>query len=103
MKVKLSSEARQDIDHQVAYLTGKTNSGIVTFRNIISRAARLLSDQPYVGQTAVEIPIRGARRAIIDGWRFDYDIVDGVVWIQRITSSINTPSLTYDDDADYED
>ena len=68
MKVKLSSEARQDIDHQVAYLTGKTNSGIVTFRNIISRAPRLLSDQPYVGQTAAEIPIRGARRAIIDGW-----------------------------------
>ena len=64
MKVKLSSEARQDIDHQVAYLTGKTNSGIVTFRNIISRAARLLSDQPYVGQTAAEIPIRGARRAL---------------------------------------
>lgn len=102
MKVKLSSEARQDIDRQVDYLTGKTNSGITTFRNIISRAARLLRDQPYVGQTAAEIPIRGARRVIIDGWYFDYDIIDGAIWIQRITSSINTPSLTYDDDADYE-
>ena len=103
MKVKLSSEARQDIDRQVAYLTGKTNSGITTFRHIIDRAARLLVGQPHAGQTDSEIPIQGARRIIIDGWYFDYDIIGGTIWIQRITSSINTPSLTYDADVDYED
>ena len=103
MQVKLSSEARQDIDRQVDYLTGRTNAGITTFRNIIRRAARLLGDQPDAGQADAEIPIRGARRIIIDGWYFDYDIIGGTVWIQRVTSSINTPSLTYDDDVDYED
>jgi plasmid stabilization system protein ParE len=102
MRVKLSKEARQDIDRQITYLSGKTISGIVTFRAVIKRAERLLSSQPHAGQADTRIPIRGAMRIIIDGWHFDYDIIDGTVWVQRITSSVNTPSPKYDDDFDYE-
>lgn len=102
MRVKLSKEARQDIERQIAYLTGKTISGIATFRDIIKRAQRLLASQPHAGQSDTRIPIRGAMRIIIDGWHFDYDIIGGEVWVQRITSSVNTPSLKYDDDFDYE-
>lgn len=79
MKVKLSSEARQDINRQVDYLTGKTNSGILTFRNIIGRASLLLGSQPHAGRTVSEIPIRGAKRVTIDGWHFDYDIIGNEV------------------------
>lgn len=103
MRVKLSKEARQDLDRQIAYLSGKTIAGIVTFRDIIKRAQRLLSSQPHAGQADTRIPIRGAMRIIIDGWHFDYDFIEGTVWVQRITSSINTPSLKYDDDFDYEE
>lgn len=103
MRVKLSKEARQDIEQQMEYLSGKTIAGIVTFRDIIKRAQRLLASQPHAGRTDPEIPIRGAMRVIIEGWRFDYDIVGSEVWVQRITSSINTPLLEYDDDFDYED
>ena len=103
MRVKLSKEARQDIDRQIAYLSGKTIAGMVTFRDIIRRARRLLSSQPHAGQADSRIPIRAAMRIIIDGWHFDYDIVGGTVWVQRITNSVNTPSLKYDDDFDYEE
>jgi hypothetical protein len=40
MQVKLSTEARQDIQRQVDYLTGKTILGIASFRDIIRRAQR---------------------------------------------------------------
>lgn len=103
MRVKLSREARQDIERQVAYLSGKTIAGTVTFRDIIKRAQRLLSTHPHAGQSDTRIPIRGAMRIIVDGWHFDYDIIGGSVWVQRITSSVNTPSLKYDDDFDYEE
>ncbi len=103
MRVKLSKEARQDIERQVAYLSGKTIAGIATFRDIIRRAQRLLASQPHAGQADTRIPIRGAMRIIIEGWHFDYDIIEGTIWVQRITSSINTPSLKYDDDFDYEE
>ncbi len=103
MRVRLSKEARQDIDRQITYLSGKTISGIVTFRDVIKRAQRLLASQPHAGQSDTRIPLRGAMRIIIHGWHFDYDIIGGEVWVQRITSSINTPSLKYDDDFDYEE
>ena len=103
MRVTLSKEARQDSARQIEYLSGKTIAGIVTFRDIIKRAQRLLSSQPHAGRTGAEIPVRGAMRIIIEGWYFDYDIIGGEVWVQRITSSINTPVVKYDDDFDYED
>lgn len=103
MRVKLSKEARQDIDREITCLSGKTIAGIVTFRDIIRRAQRLLSSQPHSGQSDTRIPIRGAMRIIIQGWHFDYDVIEGTVWVQRITSSINTPSFKYDDDFDYEE
>ena len=103
MKVKLSADAQRDIRQQVDYLTGKTIAGIATFRDTIRRGQRLLQSQPNAGQEKFAIPIRGARRLIVDGWYFDYEIVDGAIWVYRITSSINTPMLSYDDDFDYEE
>jgi hypothetical protein len=47
--------------------------------------------------------MRGAMRIIVDGWHFDYEIIGDVVWVYRITSSINTPSLKYEDNFDYEE
>jgi plasmid stabilization system protein ParE len=103
MKVKFSSDAQRDISDQVTYLSGKTISGVAAFRDIIRRALVLLKGQPTSGFTDSEIPIRGAKRIIVAGWYFDYDITDDTIWVQRITSSVNTPSLRYDDDFDYED
>lgn len=103
MKVRISTEAQRDIADQVEFLRGKTNSGIATFRNIVSRGRSIIASQPNAGFTDSEIPIRGAKRVIVDGWYFDYDVIDDTIWIQRITSSINTPSLKYDDDFDYEE
>lgn len=102
MRVRFSTDAQRDIADQLAYLRGKTISGMASFRDLIRRGQALLKNQPDAGFTASEIPIRGARRIILDGWYFDYDIIDGMIWVQRITSSINTPSLKYDDDFDYE-
>lgn len=102
MRVRFSTEAQQDISNQVAYLRGKTISGIAAFRAVIKRGQSLLSDQPGAGFTESAIPIRGARRIIVDGWYFDHAVIDGTIWVFRITSSVNTPSLKYDDDFDYE-
>lgn len=63
----------------------------------------LLGDHPDAGFAEAQILIRGARRIIVDGWYFDYDVIDAAVWVHRITSSVNTPMLRQDDDADYED
>lgn len=103
MKVRFSSDAKADIARQVQYLNGKTNQGIATFRNIVDRGRTLAASNPGAGFTDSEIPIQGSKRIIVEGWYFDYDIIDEVVWIQRVTSSVNTPSLKYDDDFDYED
>lgn len=103
MKVRFSSDAQADIAGQIAFLKGKTNQGIATFRNIVSRGRALIATNPEAGLTDSKIPIRGARRVIVDGWYFDYEIIGGDIWVLRITSSINTPSLKYDDDYDYED
>lgn len=102
MKVRFSMEAQRDIAEQVEYLKSKTNSGIASFRNIIVRGRSIIAGQPRAGFTDSEIPIRGAMRIIVEGWYFDYDIINDAVWVQRVTSSINTPSLRYDDDFDYE-
>lgn len=102
MRVKLSSEAQQDIQVQIAYLRGKTNSGIAGFRDTVRRGLKLLQSQPDAGFTDSKIPIRGAKRVIVEGWYFDYDVIEGSIWVHRITSSVNTPSLHHDDDADYE-
>ena len=97
MKVRFSTDAQQDIARHVDYLRGKTVSGLAAFRNTISRGTTIMTSQPNAGFTDSKIPIRGARRVIVDGWYFDYDIIDDIIWIQRITSSINTPSVKYDD------
>lgn len=81
MKVRFSSDAQRDIADQIHYLTGKTHTGIAAFRNIISRARSLVSAQPYAGFAGSEIPIRGARRVIVDGWYFDYDIIGDTIWV----------------------
>lgn len=103
MRVRFSADARRDIEDQITYLRGKTNSGIVRFRDLVQRGAALLQDRPHAGFTESRIPIRGARRIIVDGWYFDYDVVADTIWVHRITSSVNTPSLDYDDDGDYEE
>jgi len=102
MRVRLSAESQRDISGQLAYLRGKTVSGMVAFRDITKRGLTLLKDQPGAGFTESAIPLRGARRIIVSGWYFDYDVIDDTVLVHRITSSINTPSLKYDDDFDYE-
>ncbi|KQN74388.1 hypothetical protein [Devosia sp. Leaf64] len=103
MRVKVSKEAKRDIQREIDYLKGKTISGILTFRSIIERARQLLASQPSAGRVRPSsLPIRGAQRIIVDGWCFDYDVIDGSVWLQRVTHSIATPSLKYDDDFDYE-
>jgi len=102
MRVKLSSEAQQDIQAQIAYLRGRTNSGIASFRDTVRRGLTLVRSQPDARFTDSKIPIRGAKRVIVDGWYFDYDVIEGSIWVHRITSSVNTPSFHYDDDADYE-
>ena len=102
MKVRLSSEAKADIDEYVNYLTGKTISGIAKFRATLDRAISIVSYQPEAGLTDSRIPIIGARRIIVEGWRFDYDIINDVVLIQRITHSRNTPMISIADDTDYE-
>ncbi|WEK03950.1 MAG: hypothetical protein P0Y65_17425 [Candidatus Devosia phytovorans] len=92
MRVRLSADA----------LRGKTNSGIASFRNVIRRGLTLLHDRPGAGFTDSRIPIQGARRIIVDGWYFDYDVIGDAIWVHRITSSVNTPSLSHEDDFDYE-
>lgn len=102
MKVRLSSDARAYIAKETRYLKARSRVGAEGFRNIIRRVEKWVADFPQSGITDSAIPLTNARRVIADGYLFDYDIIDGVVWIQNIRSSVAVMTIEVEDDLDYE-
>lgn len=102
MKVRFSSDARSYLAHEVGYLKKRSSSGAARFMNVVDRARRLVSQHNEVGFADSKVPIKGARRISVGDYLFDYDIIDGVVWIQNIVPSQKTPILSIDDEEDYD-
>ena len=102
MKVRFSSEARRFLAHEAAYLRQRSGSGAARFQRIVERARRQIETFPESGLTDSIVSLAGARRIAIEEYLFDYDLVDAVATIMVVRHSRNTPTLTIDDDADYE-
>lgn len=103
MKVQLSTTARTYIRNEARYLKARSRAGAEGFRQVVQRAQRLVADFPEGGLTTSAITLTGARRIVIDGYLFDYDLIGDVVWIQNVRSSVAIRTIAVEDDSDYED
>ena len=102
MKVILSTRAQAYIAQERKYLRAESPMGAKRFTKIIRRAKEVLRTFPNGGATESAIPLTGAHRARIEGYLFDYDLIDGEVWIQGIISSAAVNTIAVEDDMDYE-
>lgn len=102
MKVRISSKAKAYIAKEGAYLRKHSPMGAKTFGNIVRRAKKVIETFPDGGATDSAIPLTGARRASVDGYLFDYDLIDGEVWILGVISSAAVNTIEVEDDLDYE-
>ena len=102
MKVRLSSDARRYIARETRYLKERSLSGAEQFKRVVQPAQQLVASFPESGFTESAIALTGARRVLVGAYLFDYDLIGETVWIQNIKSSVNTPIIRVEDDADYE-
>jgi plasmid stabilization system protein ParE len=103
MKVRFSATARAYVIKETRYLASVSRSGAERFRDTVRRAQSLVADFPASGVGASAIPLTGARRAIINGYMFDYDLIGNAVWIQTVRSSVTVRTIAIEDDRDYEE
>ncbi|HTO27210.1 MAG TPA: type II toxin-antitoxin system RelE/ParE family toxin [Devosia sp.] len=101
MKVTLSGNARAYIKQETRYLRERSASGAAAFRQIVLDARAIIARHPESGLTQSAIALVGARRLVLRGYHFDYDVADDTVIILAVKSSVNTPPLITDDDDDY--
>ncbi|UJW84472.1 type II toxin-antitoxin system RelE/ParE family toxin [Devosia sp. SL43] len=100
MKVTLSGNARAYIKQETQYLRDRSASGAAAFREIVLDARAILARHPDSGLTQSAITLVGARRLVLRGYHFDYDVTDDAVVILAVRSSVNTPSPDLDDTDD---
>ncbi|HEV2514926.1 MAG TPA: type II toxin-antitoxin system RelE/ParE family toxin [Devosia sp.] len=102
-KVRFSTEARGYLAREAAYLKERSTTGASRFQRIVARARRQIETFPDSGYTDSVVSLTGARRMAIDEYLFDYDVTGDVATIMVIRHSRNTPTITLEDDADFED
>lgn len=100
MQVRIAELAKAYVRRETRYLRERSPSGALAFQRIVQRVMVLVAGFPASGSTDSIIPLTGARRIIIDGYLFDYDLIDGTVWIQNIKSSVNVNIIAIEDDSD---
>ena len=102
MKVRFSTEARQYLSREAAYLKERSMVGAVRFQGIVARARRQIESFPDAGYTDSIVSLMGARRIAVEEYLFDNDVEDGVATIMVIRHSRNIPTVPLEDDADPE-
>jgi plasmid stabilization system protein ParE len=103
MRVRFSTAARAYVVKETKYLASVSRSGAERFRDTVRRALVLVADFPASGIGDSAIPLTGARRMIVNGYLFDYDLIGDVVWIQTVRSSVTVETIAIEDDRDYEE
>jgi plasmid stabilization system protein ParE len=103
MRVRFSTAARAYVVKEMKYLASVSRSGAERFGDIVKRAQALVAEFPASGIGDSAIPLTGARRIIVTGYLFDYDLIDEVVWIQTVRSSVTVQTIAVEDDRDYEE
>ena len=103
MKVRFSAAARAYVSAETKYLATASRAGAERFRDIVRRAQVLVASFPASGIADSAIPLTGARRMIVSGYLFDYDLIGDVVWIQTVRSSVTVQTIAIEDDRDYEE
>lgn len=102
MKVRLSSRAKAFIAKEGRYLRQVSPQGAKRFSEIVQRARKIIQIFPEGGVTSSAIPLTGARRVSIEGYLFDYDLIEATVWIVGIIASGAVNTIAIEDDSDYE-
>jgi len=102
MKVRLSRRAFRYVEHETAYLRQYSRHAADHFLRIVSGVQTHLAQFGEAGFAEPSLPIRGSRRLIRNGYRFDYQIRMGLVEITTIASSVNTPLAGPSDDPDFD-
>nr|WP_314260314.1 type II toxin-antitoxin system RelE/ParE family toxin [uncultured Devosia sp.] len=102
MRVRFAPEAGDYIKQESTYLRQHSPQAAATFLARMRTAARDLASFSAAGSPDEEFAVTGMRRLIRHGYRINYMIEDGELWIVGVSSSINTPLSTSSDDPDYE-
>lgn len=102
MKVRFSTEARRYLSREAAYLKERSPAGAARLQRLVARARRQIEAFPESGFTDSIVSLAGTRRMAIEEYLFDYDVVEGVATIMVIRHSRNTPTIPFEDNADFE-
>lgn len=103
MRVRFSTEARSYLAREAGYLRERSATGAARFQRIVARARRQIETFPDSGYADSIVSLAGARRMAIAEYPFDYDVVGDVATIMVIRHARNTPTITLEDDVDFED
>lgn len=102
MIVRFAPEASDYIRREAAYLRRHSTHAAPVFLSRMRAAARDLSAFALAGFPDDDLPVSGIRRLMRHGYRIEYMIEDGELWIVGVSSSVNVPLEMPDDQDDYE-
>jgi plasmid stabilization system protein ParE len=100
MRVRLSPRAASYVRQEAAYLASHNRGAAIRFVEMIKQVREHLAQFSEAGFSETSLPIKGMRRLIRDGYRFDYRIEKAAIEIAAISSSVNTPLAVPPDDPD---
>ena len=102
MRVRLSPAARSYLLQEASYLRARSRHASAAFMERMKTAFADLAAFEGMGFPGEELPVPNMRRLVRAGYRIDYTIEQSEVWVVAVSSSINVPLDTPDDDFNYE-
>ncbi|MBD8685572.1 MULTISPECIES: type II toxin-antitoxin system RelE/ParE family toxin [unclassified Rhizobium] len=104
MKLVVSPLARDYIKSEAAYLRKRSPQAALHFRDDLARLRNNLLQYPHIGHEAEDLPIAGIRRFVMGVYLVDYEVRRNEIVILTVRhGQQKPPSLTIDDDFDYEE
>lgn len=104
MKLVVSPLARDYIKSEASYLRKRSPQAVLHFRDDLRRLQKNLLQFPHIGHEAEDLPLPGIRRFVMGVYLVDYEVRrDEVVILTIRHGQQKPPSITIDDDFDYEE
>lgn len=103
MKVIFSPSARDYVRREASYLMDRNRAAADRFSHDLHQFVKTLTQFPFMGQEATDLPFKGARRFILGSYLIHYEIGAAAIVILTIRHGREKPSeLPLDEDDDFE-